>query len=398
MACIRYLCLFVLSALLGGCATTGLVLDDRAERLDKPASELADHQLLDVWIETFGPGELPDDERLAQGLSMDIREAEARYIPIRLSDTMERTGYWGSVRVVPTFSEGGEVFVQGRILSSDGGELRLEISARDATGRLWFSRDYGLTVGVDAYRVPTDDSGAFQGLYNRIANDLARYRDGLSSADVLQIRRVAEMRFATDLAPAAFSRYLRVDDQGRYEIIGLPAANDPMYQRILAIRERDFMLIDTLNGHFDNFFLEMQAPYTEWRSARSEEVEALRAVERSAWQRKALGVAAIAGAIALGTMTDGDARVSTSTLRDVMVLGGIYAVKTGLDKDDETTIHLAAIEELDASFTAEANPLVVDIEGETHELTGSAETQYAKWRELLRQIYSSETGLVEAMD
>ena len=30
------------------------------------------------------------------------------------------------------------------------------------------------------------------------------------------------------------------------------------------------------------------------------------------------------------------------------------------------------------------------------ELTGSAETQYAKWRSLLRQIYASETGLIQA--
>ena len=79
-----------------------------------------------------------------------------------------------------------------------------------------------------------------------------------------------------------------------------------------------------------------------------------------------------------------------------MVLGGIYAVKTGFDKDEETTIHRAAIEELDDSFSAEAKPLVVDIDGETHELTGSAETQYAKWRHLLRQIYASETGLIQA--
>lgn len=396
MARIRFIYLLILPALLGGCATTGLVLNDRAGSLDKPATELADGQLLDVWIETFEPGELPVDKQLAQGLSIDIREAEARYIPIHLRDTMEKTGYWGSVRVVPAVSEGGEVLLRGRILSSDGGELRLEISARDATGRVWFNRVYGLAVGADAYGASSPDAEIFQGLYNVIANDLARYRNGLSSADVLQIRRVAKMRFARDLAPDAFARYLRIDDDGRYDIIGLPAANDPMNRRILAIRERDFMLIDTLNGHFDNFFLEMQDPYAEWRSARSEEADALRAVQRSAWQRKALGLAAIAGAIALGAASNSDTRIRTGTLRDVMVLGGIYAVKTGFDKDGETTIHRAAIEELDASFSAEAGPLVVDIEGETHELTGSAETQYAQWRGLLRQIYASETGLIQA--
>ncbi len=392
----RYLYMLILPALLGGCATTGMLFDDRAANLEKPATELAEHQLLDVWIETFEPGELPADEASAQGLSIDIREAEARFIPIHLAETMEKTGYWGSVRVLPAVSEGGEILVKGRILSSDGGVLRLQVAARDATGREWFSRDYGLTLDPGAYGAQVGDEEVFQGLYNLIANDLAHYRNGLSAADLLQIRRVAEIRFARDLAPDAFSRYLQIDNTRQYSIVGLPAANDPMYQRILAIRERDFMLIDTLNGHFDNFFLEMQPPYTEWRSARSQEAEALRAVERSAWQRKALGIAAIAGAIALSAASDSDTRVRTGTLRDVMVLGGIYAVKTGFDKDEETTIHRAAIEELDASFSAEAKPLVVDIEGETHELTGSAETQYAKWRHLLRQIYASETGLIQA--
>ena len=76
-----------------------------------------------------------------------------------------------------------------------------------------------------------------------------------------------------------------------------------------------------------------------------------------------------------------------------MVIGGAYAIKTGFDKDSETTIHRDAIEELGESFSADTKPLVVDVEGETHKLTGSAEVQYAKWRALLKQIYAAETGL-----
>jgi hypothetical protein len=76
-----------------------------------------------------------------------------------------------------------------------------------------------------------------------------------------------------------------------------------------------------------------------------------------------------------------------------MLVGGAYAVKSGFDKASETAIHKAAIEELDDSFSSEARPMVVDVEGETHQLTGSAEVQYTKWRDLLKRIYSSETGL-----
>jgi hypothetical protein len=231
----------------------------------------------------------------------------------------------------------------------------------------------------------------FQPLYNTIANDLAEFRAKLDAAETTAIRRVAALRFAADLAPEAFAGYLETD-RDKYRVVHLPAADDPMYRRVQAIRDRDFLLIDTLNGHFDNFTRQMASPYTEWRKARSEEAAALRKLEREAWQRKLLGAAAILGAIAVESSNNGS-NAGSSVLRDVMVVGGVYAIKTGFDKSSETGIHRDAITELDESFSAEARPMVVEVEGETHELTGSAEVQYTKWRALLKRIYASETGL-----
>ncbi|MCP4090054.1 MAG: hypothetical protein GY746_09705, partial [Gammaproteobacteria bacterium] len=37
-------------------------------------------------------------------------------------------------------------------------------------------------------------------------------------------------------------------------------------------------------------------------------------------------------------------------------------------------------------------PLVVEVEGQTHRLTGSAEEKYREWRRLLHDIYATETG------
>ena len=37
--------------------------------------------------------------------------------------------------------------------------------------------------------------------------------------------------------------------------------------------------------------------------------------------------------------------------------------------------------------------MVVDVEGRTLQLKGSAEEQYAEWRQLLRELYENETGL-----
>ena len=381
----------LLLALLSGCSSLGMKHDVGGHvALNRAVVEVPDEQLLDVWIELFNPGELPEDEDEAMGLSMDIRNAEARYMPEQLRTTMESTGYWGAVRVVPQNTEGSELLVRGLILVSNGEQLELEITALDASGRQWLNRTYSADIEPQVYRQGGTRKGeAFQPLYNAIANDLAEVRQSQSAADNATIRQVAELRFAADLAPEAFADDLQVDGRGRYTIAHLPTVDDPMLQRVLAIRERDLLLIDTLNGHYDNFSRSMERPYNEWRKSRSEEAAALRKVENDATKRKLIGAAAILGAILLERNSNNN---GSAVMRDVLVLGGAYAIKSGFDKDSETGIHRDAIIELDESFSAEARPLVVDVEGETHELTGSAEVQYTKWRALLKRIYASETG------
>ena len=378
---------------LTACSTThqNVKPDVQAQR---PDTEVAEDHLLDVWIALFSPGELPDDEDDEMGLSLEIRQAEARYMPVQLRETLERTGYWGAVRVVPQDTEGAEVLVQGTILESDGEKLKLQITAMDASGELWFQRTYAAEVTLKDYQqVEGSDGEVFQALYNAIANDLAEYRNGLSTGRIVTVRRVAALRFADDLAPDAFGGYLHASDAGKFTITRLPAKDDPMVARVSAIRERDFMLVDTLNGHFDNFHADMQEPYFQWRKSRLEELEAMREIQREARNRKLLGAAAILGAIAIEALGGDSTRASTGTLRNVMIVGGAYAVKTGFDKSSEATIHEDAIKELGESFSAESQPLVVEVEGETHQLTGSAEAQYSEWRALLRRIYASETGL-----
>ena len=56
-------------------------------------------------------------------------------------------------------------------------------------------------------------------------------------------------------------------------------------------------------------------------------------------------------------------------------------------------MHTETLEELSLSFDESVEPLVVDIQGTQHRLTGTVDTQYAEWRELLKQLFVSETGL-----
>jgi hypothetical protein len=61
-------------------------------------------------------------------------------------------------------------------------------------------------------------------------------------------------------------------------------------------------------------------------------------------------------------------------------------------------IYRENIKELSESFVAEAAPLVIQVEGESRRLTGTAEAQYESWRKLLHEIYEVETGFSEEVD
>ena len=392
--------LFLTAAMLsqlGGCAgKPGKQVSDQVA-LFAAERELTDAELLDVSIKVFDPGELPEDENGESGLSPEIRDAEARFIPIHLKYTMQRSGYWGIVRVVPDDDNGTEVLIRGKIEYSDGESGAVSVEVVDARNIVWFRKTYLETANRNEHeRTEPEKKDIFQDLFNTIANDMNECRSSLTPAEVEEIKQAAELRFAAAMAPDAFTGYLEEDPDGPVRIIRLPAKDDPMLDRVRAIRARDDMLVDSINGYYDAYYLDLWEPYSDWRKFRSEEVVAMRKLEREALTRQVLGIAAIVGAIAIGASGDAETRAQTGTLRDVMLMGGAAGIYAGHQKSQEGKINQAAIEELGASFSSEAEPLVVDVDGETIRLTGSAEQQYTRWRELLRQIYARETGLISA--
>jgi hypothetical protein len=385
---VSVICLAIAAALAAGCQTMTVAEKVEETPVINAQTELNEQQLLDVGIRVFDPGEISEKDRLKKGLTTEIRSAEARFIPLVLRDTLQGTGHWGAVRVVPAQTHAVDVLVEGKILESDGEVLVLEVNVSDALGNRWFSNVYEKQVDAQAY-LDADENEVFQDVYNRIANDLYLHKAKLSAERILEIQRVAQLRFGKSLAPEAFDGFVTVTDDGHYRIQRLPAHDDPMLDRVMKVREREHMLIDVVNGYYDKFNAEMVGPYSDWRKARSDEAAALREVKQKAANRYLLGAAMIVGAIAIEAM-GGDA--NTESLRDVMVLGGAYNVKRGMDISAQKAIHEDAIRELGESFNAEVAPLVVNVEGQTVELTGSAEQQFHQWRRLLGEIYATEIG------
>jgi hypothetical protein len=387
---------------IGGFAIVGLVAgfwtplawakDDEPIEAIQAQTEIPEAELLDVGIQVFNPG-LPEDQETLielegkEGVFADVRKSEARYIPISLKRTLQSTGFWGAVRLVPR-ETCTDVVVTGTILKSNGKKLELQVLAVDSLGKTWLKEKYKREADIVAYATESAQQDPYQSLYNHIANDLLKVRRKRKDDYIERVRMVSQLRFARDLAPAAFGEYLDVDGKGRYDIERLPAAGDPMMARVERIRERDYMFIDTLNEYYADFYVRMDEPYDDWRAYSYEEQVALDKLRKQSRLQKILGAAAIIGGIYSSTKGR-----SGRAAGEVAILGGMATIQDAMEKSEESKMHLQALQELGASLDSEMTPLLIDVEGEVMRLTGSVETQYATWRNLLRDIFATEMGL-----
>jgi hypothetical protein len=134
----------------------------------------------------------------------------------------------------------------------------------------------------------------------------------------------------------------------------------------------------------------MKPAYREWLKSSFEETIELKKLQRSARNRMGMGAAAMVAGVAGGVRSDSTAGQAVSV---ATAAGGAAVFASGVKKYDQSRIHLDALRELNDSFKADLKPKVVEVEGRTITLTGSAEAQYSSWRELLRRIYIEERGL-----
>ncbi len=366
-------------------------------------TQIPQNELLDVGIREFDAGipadKATDTEALAKmRIYPDLRKAETRYLPTLLRQTLESSAQWGAVRVVPQNTESADLLVSGEILESTGQKLVLKISARDSASRVWIdAKRYASPADLGSYKSAEalKARDPFQNVYAQIANDLLAARQKLSASEKQDLQRLTRLKFARDLAPAAMDGFAEADKKGVLRVIRLPATNDPFVERIDRIRERDDVVIDTVNGYYSSFADKIHDSYAGWRQTSYTEIEKEDRARSSARMRAGLGAAAVLASILVPDQCAGDAytcRNVQSAARTAGAVGGIAAVLSGIQKFSDARTHAESLKELSESFQAEVTPQLIDIEGRTLRLTGTAEEQYKEWRKLLRQIYLEETG------
>ena len=386
---------------LSACTVNELVSPEETA-LVVAAEDKPEHMLLDVGLIQFGDGVDAKNVPEKTGIYEDIRSAESRYLPYHLKTTLQDTGHWGAVRVLPSVEFFTDVIVSGGIKKSDGEFAEIEIDVSDATGRHWYSKTYSTQTGLSSYSEYRDRTrDPYQNLFNDIANDLHAYADTLSAKDIETIQHVSELKFFADMAPNTFGEHLQRDKGGQYLINRLPADNDPTVDRLRQIRERDRLVVDTLNEHYANFYYGIAIPYESWRKTSREESINYRQVRRSGLIKAAIGVAVIAGSAMIDTDDRGDSRSRRNMKRGIQNVGisqGIEAIAAGMTRRQEANMYRESIKELSESFGDEAAPMVIEVSGQVRRLTGTAAAQYESWRRLLREIYAVETGFSEEVE
>ena len=318
---------------------------------------------LALVVASFDPGLPVSTVGLSRaGIFPEIRRAEARFMPVLLRQVLQTSNAWGPVRVLPEPQASAELQVDGRILHSDGHLLVLQVRAVDAAGRVWLDRRYRDESQPGDFTA----SGAedpFIDLYRRVANDLlAAYRQR-ASTELAQLPTIALLRQARDLAPAAFTGYLGEDETG-LSLRRAPAEDDPMIARVQRIRDQEYRFIDAVDQQYVDLFETMQPTYNLWRQFGREQAEYREEYAQRLTQRDKAGPR-----------------------------GTYAAMEQTYNAFKWSKIQQQDLEDLARGFNNEVQPTVLEASGSVYQLSGSLESQYAEWRDILGEIFRLESGL-----
>ena len=374
-----------------GCAAISMTSATAPEALEAP-SDLPDAARLDVAVIEFDPGLPADGKPIPEDVYPEIREAEAKLLPIGLKKTLEETGHWGAVSILPVAPIASDVTVEAAILRSDGYELQLFVHVRDASGRTWFKRKYRTTAIAGSYGSAGRALDPQQPMFNTIANEMLEARSKLEAKRLEEIATISELEFASRLSPEVFGGYLKTDGDGIVEIARLPALDEPMLERVAEVRLRDEMFIDTMGIHYQNFASQLEPNYWHWRETSSQEIHAKKALRREQIARGVGSALALAAVVATGVLTKSQPATLGAAVVGAIIIQNQMQTISALGQQRQ--MHEEGIRELAQSFQGEVQPMVVELRSTNVRLTGTAAAQYQEWQRLLHDVYQAENAMI----
>ena len=391
----------IFSFLLSGCATknrtSSTVGPPLSSSFSKPEGieSVAIPQKLDLIIPVFDPG-LPEGPVSSEEENIwpELRRAEANRFAYKLKEKLETTGQFGAIRVTPDNTATGDLYILGRIVESNGEEVEIEIEVIDISGKRWFTEDFDHKVSEGFHRdMRNDGKDAYDPLFEEAAEKIIEELSDHGLKELENLHYLADIRFGANFSDSAFMQYMKTNG-GEYTLVSKPSDDDPMLQRVRAIRVRDQLFVDSLQDNYAFFSEQMNESYLMWQKQSLLEMQAERAASKQAIGQAIGGVlfiglavlAAVAGANSdsIGSSTAGATGAILGGMAGASLLGQSFKTSA------EAKVHRDSLNELGQSVDMELAPRVIAFEKESVELTGNAREQFMQWRTFLQKIYFEE--------
>lgn len=386
------ICLVTVLALISGCATTtgGYAVGPRGESENTNSGipkEITSTQL-SILVPIFEPN-IPknSDDYKRKGVWPELRRAEANRFSVQLRDALADTKAFGAVRVSPDDTATAHLYVHGKILQSNGEDIHLSVSVTDIAGKRLLKKTYKHRVSEYAFNDPRKKGvDVYEPIFSMVAMDVVKLTKKLKTKYITQLNGIEEMRFAESFSPDYFSGYI----SSRFKVtklIGFPADNDPMLQRVRSLRVRDQMFIDNIQVDYDDFRQTMNADYSTWQKQAFYESKAAREARAAANAQMLVGILAVAAGASAASNSNSSGGYDRGL---ALATAGVASIASGVQKSKDSKAHLESLSEIGRSLNIQLAPKVIEMEDRTIELTGTASEQYTSWRAYLREIYLSE--------
>jgi len=328
----------------------------------------SDGTTLNVTIPTFDPG-IPDDPSAFRDMQVfpRIRKIEAKLMPFLLRETLVESEQWGAVRVVTKPDAAAELQLYGTIVRSNGDWLDLRIRAVDATNNVWFDKIFSSQASEESVTREGDKgTPEFKAIYTEIAIELAALLERMGDGAVSNIKGTSLIRYASELAPTAFSGYIEQTDDGTLRLLRLPARNDPMLIRIETIRNTEFVITDTVDAKYREFNADLARTYRIWREYRR------KFGEYEAWNVQ-----------------------FAETIADDAERGSWESIKHQYDAYKYDRITAQEQDRLAVAFNNEVAHTVKAMENRVADLNDWVEKGSLEWNSLLEELFELETQMTE---
>jgi hypothetical protein len=342
-----------------------------------------------IIMPPFDPGikNVDPDDYDDLGIWPELRRTEALRLPYELKDYLEEGSGIAAARLVPNTNATGHFYLFGEINESNGEDVELSIDLVDISGKSQLEKTYKYRVGE--YQDPRATSrNRYTPLLREIALDVNNRIRRIKQKEKDQINGIEAMRFAQSFQPEYFSQYV-AERRGRTTLVGLPAEGDPEYERIKTIKTKDQLFIDNVQNDYRDFVAASNDPYFTWQDQAYVESKSKREAEAAARAKLIGGVLlAAAGGAMLANSNPYSSNVYTAAA--VTAAGVAVAIDSAVDFKDAKS-HQESLNELGESINIALAPKVMEVEDTQVELTGTAEEQFAAWREFLKEIYLVES-------